>query len=395
MHTKSVSRFARGVFCTATGLLCLACRMPSTPAGPQGWELLSVGSHYNCGLSESGAVYCWGGVGGYFQSPNPPDSIIENSAVPWRVPGDYRFQQISSGGLVMCGLNLESRAYCWGGNTYLEVGDGSAVAKRGPSAVVGGFRWRMINAGGAHVCGITLEGNAYCWGNNFRGALGLGNDQVTGASSEPLRVTGGHAFVAVWAGAGTTCAVTPQGAAYCWGINDFGRLGDGEPPESGKRSASPVRVVGNHRFVALTAGGYQVCGLSLAQDAYCWGWNRYGQLGDGTTNESSVPVLVGGGLKWSSISSGEFHTCGLTTDGAAYCWGGNEHGQLGTGDTVSVATPQLIAPSGTYISIGAGGRHTCGRTTAGTVFCWGRGDYGQLGHGVMRNELYPVQVRVK
>lgn len=370
----------------------VACRGPAEPDGPITWTALSAGSFYNCGLARTGDAYCWGGVGGYFEMPSPQDSIIPNSAVPWVVPGKHQFSHISAGSLVMCALDLARRAFCWGGNTYGEIGDLSTVAKRGPSAVVGGFVWRTIAAGGAHVCAITVESVTYCWGNNFRGALGLGNDLISGGSGEPLPVAGGVTFVQVWTATGRSCALTAEGYAYCWGVNDDGVLGDGRTPEPGAESATPVRVVGDHRFSSLAMGGAHTCGITLDARAFCWGWNRYGQLGDDTHNSSSSPVPVLGDLQWASLSAGEFHTCGLTMVGSAYCWGSNENGQFGTGATGTASVPQLVGSAGTYVEVAAGGRHTCGRTSAGTAFCWGRGDFGQLGHGFMRDELRPVPV---
>lgn len=381
---------AAGFLQCMLAVLFVACRGSTEPDRQAIWTNLAAGGGYTCGLAVSGEGFCWGGVGGYFDLPSPQDSLIPNSAVPWRVPGDLRFSHITVGDLVMCALDAEARAYCWGGNTRGEVGDGSSVAKRGPSSVVGGFRWRTIDAGGAHVCGITVDGRTYCWGNNFRGALGLGNGQISGASGEPLPVTGDSSFAAVWAGGGTSCALTAQGDAYCWGINDYGMLGDGQPPEPGLESATPSRVVGGLRFASLAIGNYNVCGITLDARAYCWGYG--GVLGNGSTVASSSPVPVSGDLLWASLSVGAGHTCGLTTDGRAYCWGNGERGRFGTGDTTIVLTPQLIATAGTYAAITAGGQHTCGITGAGAAFCWGHGDFGQLGHGFMRDELRPVQV---
>lgn len=374
-------------------LLCFtACRTPTAPGGAWEWAQLETGEHYSCALSGEAHAFCWGGVGGYYEIPSPLDSIIPNAATPWHVPGDHRFIDITSGGLVMCALDVDRRAFCWGGNTLGEVGDGTSIAKRGPSAVVGGMRWKVIDAGGAHVCGISIDDVTYCWGNNFRGALGLGDGTMGGASPRPLRVSGGITFANVRTTLGTSCALTPEGDGYCWGVNDYGMLGDGETPEPFKESDTPVRVVGGHRFASLALGGAHVCAIRLDAQAYCWGWNRYGQLGDGTDAHSSTPVLVQGNRRWSSLSAGEFHTCGLATDGATYCWGANDYGQLGDGTTTAVSSPRLIAPAGVYVQIGAGGRHTCARKADGTAFCWGRGDFGQLGHGFMKNELRPVQV---
>lgn len=245
--------------------------------------------------------------------------------------------------------------------------------------------------GGAHTCGVTLYGHTYCWGNQFRGALG--NGELVGAIPEPVAVHGGFAFDSIYAGSGTSCALTPIGDAYCWGINDYGRLGDGQPPEPGPETATPSLVVGGLHFLSLAVGGYSVCGITEDRQAYCWGSG--GVLGSGTATVSSVPVLVEGDLRWASLSVGNGHTCGLTIEGAAYCWGSNERGQFGTGVTGKASTPQQIASPGTYVSIVAGGNHTCGLTARGTAFCWGQGNYGQLGDGVMADRLLPTQVAAK
>jgi len=375
----------------AIGALSLTvCRGTTEPLAKATWSQIAAGGSYTCGLDSAGTVYCWGGVDGYYLPPSPPDSAIPNSAVPMRVPGALQFAAITVGDLVMCGLDPAGRASCWGSNAFGEVGDLSTVAKRGPSLVVGGHRWRMIDAGGSHVCGVTVEGTAYCWGNNFRGALGLGNGLISGASGEPLRVATGVSFSAVWAGAGTSCALTTDGTAYCWGINDYGMLGDGQSPEPFPENPTPAPVVGGLSFTQLSIGAYNVCGLTLDARAFCWGYG--GVLGNGSTQPSSSPVPVSGDHRWKSLSVGAGHSCGLTTDGAAYCWGNGERGRLGTGDTSIALMPRLVAEPGSYATIVAGAQHSCALSSDNVAFCWGRGDHGELGHGLMRDELRPVQV---
>ena len=198
--------------------------------------------------------------------------------------------------------------------------------------------FRAVSAGGYHACGVTAAGLAYCWGWNDRGQLG---DGTTIDQHRPVRVAGGASYAAVSTRGGYTCGVTAAGAAYCWGSNSGGQLGDGTFDDR----SSPVAVLGSLRFVAVSAGGDRhTCGATTAGAAYCWGRNERGQLGDATTTDRSKPVLVAGEVSFAAVSAGGSHTCGVTAAGAAYCWGSNVLGELGDGTTVEVRyTPVHVA----------------------------------------------------
>ena len=146
-----------------------------------------------------------------------------------------------------------------------------------------------------------------------------------------MPVAGGVSFAAVSAGSFYTCGVTVAGAAYCWGDNGLGQVGDGTTTTPGTGPSSPALVAGGVSFAAVSAGFTHTCGVTAAGAAYCWGYNFFGDLGDGTTTDRSSPVLVAGGVSFAAVSAGDFHTCGVTAAGAAYCWGDNTVGQLGDG----------------------------------------------------------------
>ena len=146
---------------------------------------------------------------------------------------------------------------------------------------------------------------------------------------------------AITAGFSHTCAIVNNGA-FCWGNDSFGQLGDNT---SNARSSLPIQVIGlNSGVKAIDSGGEHTCALANGS-VECWGYNRYGQLGNGSTGQSPIPVRVQGmGSDNADISAGYMHTCALS-NGHAYCWGDNTYGQLGDNSTTERDTPvQLHLP---------------------------------------------------
>ncbi|MCG6954995.1 MAG: hypothetical protein LJF04_03310, partial [Gemmatimonadetes bacterium] len=195
-------------------------------------------------------------------------------------------------------------AFCWGGDHVGQLGTDSDWGietcsgyrcSRYPQAVSGGHTFRDLDAGAGHVCGITTEGTAYCWGKNDKGQMGAGFwSEPMDRHATPLPVVGGHIFASISGGDASTCALAPDGRAFCWGSNDFGALGNGDP--LGGIYAEPGPVSGAQAFLTLAAHGAHACALTAQGELYCWGWNKYGQLGrDPSSLEgemSLVPVLV-------------------------------------------------------------------------------------------------------
>ena len=186
-----------------------------------------------------------------------------------------------------------------------------------------------------------------------------------------------------------TCGLATDGTAYCWGWNRDGQLGDGNNEDR----ATPIQVQGNGRiFVAIEAGGGHTCALAGDGAAHCWGFNMNGQLGDGSATSRSTPAPVSGTLQFATLTVGSSHACGVTTGQAAYCWGWNGEGQLGDGSGADQSVPVPVAGGLSFAMLSAGSFHTCGVTTTGDAYCWGRGGSGQLGAGASGDRDTPVLV---
>jgi alpha-tubulin suppressor-like RCC1 family protein len=196
----------------------------------------------------------------------------------------------------------------------------------------------------------------------------------------PVAVATTEAFVAISAGANHTCALTPEGVAYCWGLNLTGELGqvivadrcDGFPC-----NRRPVRVETTTRFDSISAGFGHTCALRGSR-AFCWGRNDRGQLGSARADDlcegvpcNASPVRVEGVEDFSSIAAGGDHTCGIA-DGALYCWGSNQYGQLGLDSSIERSARPLSVPlPERAASVAARGLRTCVTTASGRRTCWG------------------------
>ena len=243
---------------------------------------------------------------------------------------------LTAGSSHTCGLTEAGAVKCWGKNSDGQLGDGGTTDRRSPVNVSGLTSGATsLAAGSSHTCAVTTVGGVRCWGYNSDGQLGDGGTTDRRAPVDVAGLTSGVA--AVSAGGSHTCALTTAGGVRCWGSNGNGALGDGTTTDR----TTPVDVVGlTSGVTAVSAGSGYTCALAKAGGLKCWGRNHEGQLGDGTLTSRTTPVdVVGLTSGVAAVSAGGRHACALTTAGGLKCWGFNSAGQLGDGTTASRTAP--------------------------------------------------------
>jgi len=349
------------------------------PSGCANATEVTGGFIHTCAVLENGGVRCWGannnsqlGTGDGLEHPTPAAVALLSSATV-----------VSSGNSHTCALQGGAVA-CWGDNHEAQIGDGTTNQAETP-VFVQMNEFLALEAGLYHTCAVRSGGAVWCWGDNdYRQVSQTAGDQPT-----PVLVSGLGPAQAVAAGEHHTCALLADGAVWCWGRNDFRQMGNAFTVAV---QATPAAVAGLAGVTRIAAGNGHTCALLGDGTVRCWGRNDQGQLGNGTTVQStSTPVAVSGLTGAASLSGGAFFTCAALLDGTVRCWGDNGYGQLGNGSTTDSSSPVSVQGLSAVTALGLGDSHACA-VLAGMIWCWGYNEEGETGDGTTgNNRLTPVQ----
>jgi alpha-tubulin suppressor-like RCC1 family protein len=336
--------------CSATPVLATTMKPTSVAAGTE----------FTCMLDASASAYCWGAnLDGQLG-----DGTRTSTAVPQLVSGGHQFARLVAGRWHACGITTAQDAYCWGTDYGGQLGGGDVSADRCtdfgtdplpcstiPRLVAGGLKWAQLTLTDKATCGLTVAGVPYCWGaevGHDDGLLCPVADPRIGCQHTPVRVGTDRTFETISIGNVHRCEQATDGTVECWGMNYEGAFGDGEHDELHRISPNtPVTAANGVSYPFFTAGRLGSCALDSGGEAYCWGYNEFGQAGNGVlgVDAQTTPNKVGGGHSFLSLAtSGVAHQiCAITTGGRALCWGYGVYGQLGNGALASSATPVQVS----------------------------------------------------
>jgi alpha-tubulin suppressor-like RCC1 family protein len=381
---------------TVTGRAGVASA-PITVQAALAFTALGGGSGFACGV-RSGDVYCWGSnlLGRVWDDPQSSTCGLHPcSLYPVRITASGTFVAVDGGDRFACGLTAAGQVYCFGENDSGQLGDGTGTGSTTPVPVSLDSTATQIAVGYSHACALTPSGAALCWGTNVMAELGVDSAPddcgflgPLPCSRRPIPVSGPWRYTALAAGNTFTCGLLADRSLRCWGNNGGGQLGFDTLPVW---SATPLAVAGMDDVIAVSAGYAHACAVRAGGAAYCWGANWSGQLGNNAPlyvpPGSVKPVAVVGGHQFSRLVASGSHTCGLATDGT-WCWGSNGLGDLGTGDT-SVADRRIPVrvTGGIRFRTLVEAQGTCALGPALLTYCWGGWI---LGNGIEGGSRVPV-----
>jgi alpha-tubulin suppressor-like RCC1 family protein len=354
---------------------------PATQVGvttTSGVDLLAWGDNFNGELGDD-----------TFTDRSVPVAVTTSGALAGTMVTD-----IAAGGSNTCAI-ASGQVYCWGTNQWGGLGldprkwYSDVPVAVSTAGVLAGKTVTALTVGYDQAC-VVASGQLYCWGGNYSGQLGDGTteNRFVPVAVSTAGVLAGKTVTAMSAGTGSTCVVA-SGQVYCWGRNDHGQLGDGTTTNrSVPVAVSSTGVLVGKKVTAVSVGDGHTCAVASEQ-VYCWGVNQNAEMGDGTTTERLVPVAVSNtgvlaGKSVTAVSVDYFHTC-VVASAQAYCWGSNMSGELGDGVTTNTLVPVTVSTAGvlagkTVTAIAAGIGYTCA-VASGQVYCWGSNAEGALGDG--------------
>jgi alpha-tubulin suppressor-like RCC1 family protein len=248
-----------------------------------------------------------------------------------------------------------------------------------------------VTGGEAQACALTTDGAVFCWGANWQGRLGDGTYTDRRVATPATGMTTGVAKVVT--GKGHTCALKTNGQVWCWGRNWSGQLGDGTTTEhnTGAQITWPIQPA--PAITDVVCGEEFTCVVTGTGGAFCFGENGYGQLGDDTTTDRATPTPVTGmAAQVADVEAGAQHTCLIKDDHGLWCWGSNYYGRVGDGSSTERHLPVAVTNLDAEVTTAAGGRRSTCAIKAGLLYCWGYNYYGQVGDGTTSDRYVATAV---
>ena len=356
-----------------------------TMISPDQWMSIATGRSHTVAIRSDNTLWTWGSndQGQLGMGPAAAKHIVSPKQIVTTDPSnDSPWVRVAAGANHTVAIREDAATnehtlWAWGANRYGQLGDNSTTDGHLPKQIVtttdlsNNSPWIWVAAGANHTMAIKKDGTLWAWGANRYGQLG---DNSTTDSHLPTKIGPDTDWVSVAAGAFHTVGIRSDGTLWAWGDNSHGQLGDASTDN--KHSPKQIGTDTDTDWVSVVAGAFHTVGIQ--EDAttdertlWAWGWNNYGQLGDGTSGpdqDKLIPTKIGLDTDWFSAAAGSAHTVAIRSQeteenqtGRFYtlwAWGANDSGQLGDGSIQDKNTPAQIGSGTTWACVAAGTWHT-------------------------------------
>ncbi|MBK7148651.1 MAG: hypothetical protein IPH78_07435 [Bacteroidetes bacterium] len=367
--------------------------VPTQPlAFTPGWLDIGAGANHTLGVKSDGTLMAWGYNGNGQLGDGTGNTRYQPNAVSNILPGTVAC--LSGGTQHSIAVLTNGTVMGWGYNAYGQLGDGTTTTRLTPVIMSGISTATKVACGDNHTLLLLSNGTMRACGYNGYGQLGDGSNTNRTTPVVCTGVTDGAYIASMYYTSGVLQSTNPDVVCMS-GFNGYGQLGNSTYTDKNTFTCtdiSPDPVALTISPIRLT-NGYQHTQF-VRSDGTLWGWgyNGYGQLGNGTTTTTNIAVQSGNASNWASVSAGYYHTVAIKTDGTLWAWGYNVYGQLGDGTTTNRTTPVQIGSATNWAKVECGIFHTAALTTTGELYIWGYNGYGQLGDGTTTNRLTPTLI---
>jgi len=378
---------------SATPYYCGGCDTFADCVSKEGGHIIA-GDNYTCAINPAGAVYCWGD-NDYGEAGTGDSTTFMYDTAQAAAGLSNGIISLGAGEVTACAITGGGLLYCWGDDSYGELGDNTTTFNTVYSPESIGLS-NVIHAAGTYdaTCWLLGTGAVECAGedDNYEIANGSAPSFINYVTPSSTLLTSGVATIAA-ASAGFSdgemfCAVLTSGSVKCWGTCfDYGftgSLGDGTTTQS----STPITVSGITTATSVSVSDTHACIVLSTGALECWGDNTYGEVGNGKSGTTPTKPVTATLTGVSRVAVGSDFTCALTTAGAVECVGYNCDGELGNGKSSCAATTAWQTPIASgAIDLAAGGSHACALLATGKAQCWGNGSSGQVGNGTYNDPI--------
>ena len=344
------------------------------------WASIAAAEIYTVALKSNGTLWAWGDnfYGQLGDGTNTPHST------PIQIGGDTNWSVIAVGGETTIALKSDGSLWAWGRNDFYQHGDGTTTNKNQPTRIGTDTDWKAIAQAGASGIGLKANGTIWGWGFNDLGTVGNGTTTI---QPTPVQIGSDRDWIGIDAKGGHCTALKADGSLWVWGAF-FSQSAQWYEIIS----LSPVRVGTEKNWIAVSGGPDHILTMRANGTMWSFGYNEFGQLGDGTVEDRTSLVFIMAEVKRVRVETALFSTYVLKTDGTIWGSGDCLSGYCGDGYRGSRYTPIRIGQDSDWVAFSAYGAYGIAIKADGSLWGWGRNGYGELGDGSNTGHPYPVRI---